>query len=70
MLKPNWLSSLPALTSLNLLGTHLDHISGRQLQGPLKLSHLQLVPLICWRATLLASSTAQLGVMGREFHSV
>ncbi|KAM8780398.1 LOW QUALITY PROTEIN: toll-like receptor 11 [Rhynchonycteris naso] len=42
MLKPGWLSSLPALTSLNLLGTHLEYVFGTQLQGPQSLSHLQL----------------------------
>lgn len=42
MLQPSWLSFLPALTSLNLLGTHLECITGRQLQGPQNLSHLLL----------------------------
>lgn len=42
VLKPGWLSHLPALTTLNLLGTYLEHISGTQLQGPQMLRHLKL----------------------------
>ncbi|XP_006991042.4 toll-like receptor 11 [Peromyscus maniculatus bairdii] len=42
VLKPGWLSHLPALTTLNILGTYLEHISGIQLQGPQMLRHLKL----------------------------
>ncbi|CAH6778969.1 toll-like receptor 11 [Phodopus roborovskii] len=42
VLKPGWLSHLSALTTLNLLGTYLEHISGIQLQGPQMLRHLKL----------------------------
>ena len=41
-LNPGCFSSLPALTSMNLLGTHLEHFPGRHLQGSQKLSHLHL----------------------------